>query len=85
MKHELLISWLEWPAKRIVSFAVVILATAAFISAIGFFGGTPIATANEPGPTEAQLRETNVQLKRIADALEVIAGTGSRQWKGHTK
>lgn len=51
------------------------------ILAIVTFVAVAIFAAPASGPTEAQLRETNTQLKRIADALEIIAGTGSRPWK----
>jgi len=62
---------------------VIGLAILAFIIAAsaGILKASAASTVSSSGPTAAQMQDANVQLRRIADALEIIAGTGGRQWK----
>ncbi len=57
-----------------------------FVSAAIFFlilsiPGPKTSAASPDADLIRKIDDTNKQLDRIADALEIIAGTGSRAWK----
>jgi hypothetical protein len=59
----------------------VVLALATLVIIVMASKPEAASTVSSSGPTAAQMQDANVQLRRIADALEIIAGTGGRQWK----
>jgi hypothetical protein len=71
MKRPLLLEFVNELAIATSKYWLIAAATAFIV-----FAAIGSPTGNSP--TEAQLRETNAQLRRIADSLEIIAGTRHR-------